>query len=90
MAVVALKLKILPSSPDADLEELEEKLKENLEKAGAIKVNSVEKEPIAFGLNSLIITLAWPEEQDTDKAEQACQIENITSVEILDYRRAVG
>ena len=90
MAVVALKIKILPETPETNLEELKGKLQVALEKAGAVRVQSIETEPIAFGLNALIITLAWPEQMETDTAENACKIEGVGNTEIIDYRRAFG
>jgi translation elongation factor EF-1beta len=35
--------------------------------------------------------MAWPEQLDTDKAENILRgIEKVSSVEIIDYRRAFG
>lgn len=90
MAVVAVKIKALPESPESDLEDLKHKINKALIKAGAIKINSMEEEPIAFGLKAIIIFFAWPEEKETSLAEDACRIEGISSVEIIDYRRAFG
>lgn len=90
MAVVAIKIKILPESPDVDLEKLKQELKVSLNKAGAIKINSIEEEPIAFGLKALIIFFAWPEQKETSEAEDACRISGVSSLEIIDYRRAFG
>jgi len=90
MGVVALKIKIMPESIDTDLEVIKKKIEESIMQAGAIRINSIEIEPIAFGLKAIIITLAWPEQEETDKAEQALKVEGVGSVEILDYRRAFG
>jgi len=90
MATAILKLKIMPESPEADLGAIEGKTKAALEKLGA-KIHSVEKEPIAFGLVALIFTVVWPEEIGTDEAENAVKgVESVSSVEIIDYRRAFG
>lgn len=90
MGVVALKIKIMPESVGTDLEEIKSKIKKSLEKAGAIKIHPIETQEIAFGLKALIVTLAWPESMETEKAEAACKVENVSSVEIIDYRRAFG
>lgn len=90
MAVAALKIKALPNSPELNFDEVKEKIKESLKEAGAIKVNSIEEELLAFGLKALIITISWPEQLPTEKAEEACQVEGISSVQIIDYRRAFG
>lgn len=90
MAVVAIKIKALPESPDIDLEEIKAKIKESLMKAGAVKINSIEEEPLAFGLKALIIFFAWPEAEDGSKAEEAVRVAGISSIEVIDYRRAFG
>ena len=90
MGVAILKIKIMPESPEIHLNSLKEHIKDSLEKAGAVKINVIEEEPIAFGLKALIITLAWPEGLETEKAETACRLEGVSSVEVLDYRRAFG
>jgi elongation factor 1-beta len=90
MATAILKLKIMPESPETDLGAIEKKVKTALEKLGA-KIHSVEKEPIAFGLVALIMTVVWPEETGTEDAENAVKaVEGVSSVEIIDYRRAFG
>lgn len=89
MAVTALKLRIMPSSPEINLEQLKKKIKEKLKKVGAIRIDKIEEEEIAFGLKALIVTIAWPENLETEKAENI-EVEEISSVKIIDYRRAFG
>ena len=86
-----MKIKVMPSSPETNLDELKEKLKEKLKQAGALNVDKIEEEEVAFGLKALIITAPWPEEQETSKAEDALkEVEDVSSVDIIDYRRAFG
>ena len=87
--MTALKLRIMPESLEINLEKLKSKLKESLKEAGALNT-SIEEEDIAFGLKALIVTTAWPENLDTEKAEKSCTIEGVSSVQIIDYRRAFG
>lgn len=90
MAEVSLKIKVLPKSPEEDLEELKEEVEKILNEANAIEINSIEEEPIAFGLKALIVTLVWPEEQETEMAEEALKKnEKVSSTEILDYSRTM-
>ena len=89
MAITALKLKIMPEQGE-NLEVLKKNLEISLTQAGAVKINSMIEEPIAFGLKAIIITLAWPENKETGEAEEAAKIEGVSSVEIIDYRRAFG
>ena len=51
-----------------------------------------EEDPIGFGLNALKVTFVMDEEGgSTDKLEEDLKsIEGITSVEVIDMRRALG
>ncbi len=89
MGIVAVKIKIMPESPEVDLAQLREKLEKKIYTLGG-KVNQAEEEPIAFGLKAIIITIAWPEEKSTDLLESELQTEEVSSVQIIDYRRAFG
>lgn len=88
MAVVGIKIKIMPESTEA-LEGLKLSIEPKLREIGAINVNSIETEEIAFGLKALIVTFAWPEERETSLIEEM-KLEGISSLEIVDYRRAFG
>jgi len=86
--MTAVKVKIMPSSIEVNLEDIKKQIPGKLEKAKNI---SIEEQEIAFGLKAIMLTFAWPEEQDTDIIENSLsEIENVSSVEILDYRRAFG
>jgi len=91
MAVAALKIKVLPESPETDLMKMKADIEKSLIEAGALKINSIEEEPIAFGLKALIVFFAWPEQNETELAEATIRkVENVSSVEVIDYRRAFG
>ena len=93
MATAILKIKIMPESPDTDLEKIKEIVKQKVESEGGAlnPTQAFEEEPIAFGLKALIVTFAWPEQKDTDLAENTLKdIEGVSSVSIIDYRRAIG
>ncbi len=90
MGITAVKIKIMPSSPDVNLEEIKEKAKEKIEKAGG-KNSQFEEEAIAFGLKAIITLFAWPEEQEIEPLEEKLkEIENVNSVQVIDMRRAFG
>ncbi|MFH1500325.1 MAG: elongation factor 1-beta [archaeon] len=90
MTIVALRIKVMPTSPEVDLEEIKVKIKEKIESQEG-KINNMEEEPIAFGLKAIIVTIAWPEVKETDLAEDAIkEIENVSSTQVIDYRRAFG
>jgi len=91
MAVVAIQIKVMPSSPDEDIHALKEEIQVVLKRAGAIRVEKISEEDIAFGLKAIIVTVAWPEEKETSEAQTAIEsIEGISSTDIIDYRRAFG
>ncbi len=89
-ATAAVILKIMPDAPDADLEAIKKKAKEVLESEGAQNI-SFEEEPVAFGLKAIMMKMAWPEEKSTDIIEEkAAGVDNVSSAQIADYRRAFG
>jgi len=90
MGIVAVIVKMMPLSPDTNLEEIETKAKSVMEIQGAKNI-SFEEKPIAFGLKAIMLKMAWPEEKSTDIIESSlAEIENVSSVKIEDYRRAFG
>jgi len=88
MAMTAVKVKIMPESLETNLAKIQLGIHEKLKEAKNIQI---EEQEIAFGLKALIATFAWPENLDTDKIENSlAKIKGVSSVEILDYRRAFG
>lgn len=87
---VAIIMRIMPSSPQDDLEEMKKNVIEKLSAEGAQNI-SFEEHPVAFGLKALMLKMAWPEEKGTEMVEEIVQkIENVSSTKIEDYRRAFG
>lgn len=90
MAIVAWKIKVMPESPETDLKPIKEESEKLLKSEGAKRV-IIEEQPIAFGLIAVILTVAWPEEKDTEPMENKIkEIPKVSSVETIDYRRAIG
>ena len=90
MGFTAVQLKIMPDSPSADLKAIEKKAEEIINSMHKTSVN-VEEQPIAFGLNAIILSFAWNDEIETEKLEaELAKIEHVSSVEILDIRKAFG
>ena len=90
MATVLITLRIMPDSPEADMERIESDIKNELESEGA-KNLSFEIHPIAFGLKAILVKFSLPEEKGTDNLESAIsQIDSVSSVKIEEYRRAFG
>jgi elongation factor 1-beta len=91
MAEVVITIKIMPSSPQADLEQIKEKADSEIIKFGG-RVGKVEEKPVAFGLKALNIIFVSDESKgSTDKLEENIRkIKDVNSAEITDVRRAIG
>jgi len=90
MGIAAVKIRILPTSPEVDLEKLKKTVKILIEKIGG-KNCSFEEEPIAFGLKAIIAFFAWPEEIELENLEnQINKVEDVSSLQVIDMRRALG
>lgn len=90
MAIAAVKIKIMPVSPDVDLENIKNSTKSIVEESGGKNCN-FEEEPIAFGLKAVIALFAWPEEKELENLEESLRnIEDVNSVQVIDMRRAFG
>lgn len=91
MATAGIKFKIMPESLDTNLEDIKAKAKQVIESFDSGVFSEAEKQPIAFGLNALVLTIALSEDEETDAVEtKLSEIEGVSSVEMIDYRRAIG
>lgn len=90
MSTAAVQFKIMPESPDTDLEKVKNDCKSKIEEMGGTFSNS-EEQPIAFGLKAVILSLAYPEAKEIDELQNLlAEIEGVSSAEMIDYRRAIG
>ena len=90
MEFALIRIKIMPDSQSADLEKIERKTSEILTEAGSKSIK-FEKEPIAFGLTAIIAQFSWDDSESNDELMEKLQsMHNISSAEIIDYRRAIG
>jgi elongation factor 1-beta len=88
--VAAIIVKLMPSSPDVNLREIENHAKHTMEKHGARNI-TFEIREVAFGLKSIHMKLAIDESKGTDLVEnELSKIKDVSSVIIEDYRRAFG
>jgi len=91
MATAGIQFKIMPKDTETDLKKLATEIKTKIESFESGVLNEIKEEPIAFGLKALIVTSAISENEEVDKVENAIsEIEGVSSVELIDYRRAVG
>jgi len=90
MGTALVIMKIMPESPEADLEAIQQKAKQIVEEKGGEKPFT-KTEPIAFGLNAIILNFSIDEEIEMDPLETALrEIEAVSSAEVTDFRRAFG
>jgi len=90
MAQTVITIRIMPDSPDVNLEAIEKKARSEIEKLNGY-VGKVEIVPVAFGLNSINITFILDESKGTEIVEERIKsIEDVQNAEVIDVRRAVG
>ena len=80
---VIMTFKIMPKDPSVDLDGMETEIKSKL------NVTSIDREPVAFGLNSLKVVANVPETDGAaDKAEDDLNaIEGVGGVEVISMTR---
>jgi elongation factor 1-beta len=80
MGDVAIILKIMPESPDVDLEALKSEIKE------AVAVHDIVEEPIGFGLSALKVAVVVPDQEGVADAVQ----DKITAINGVEHADIVG
>jgi elongation factor 1-beta len=82
MGKVAAKLKVMPQSPDVDLDELQERLEASLPEGAEIR--GVERDDVAFGLVALLPTVIVPDDAGGTEAveESFSQVDDVESVAV--------
>ncbi|MEK6836488.1 MAG: elongation factor 1-beta [Nanoarchaeota archaeon] len=89
-STIVVIIKIMPESVSTNLKQIEEQVRKKLEPHGGRNITFEEKE-IAFGLKSITLKMAFPEEKGTDLIENLIhEVPEVSSVTIEDYRRAFG
>lgn len=101
MAKAIVTLKIMPDSPETDLNALEHKVLNSIkhfcnekDKDGHLKEADYKTviEPVAFGLKAIKLTFVMEESRgSTENLENEISgFEDVNSVEVIDVRRAIG
>jgi elongation factor 1-beta len=82
MGKVAAKIKVMPQSPEVDLDALQERLEQSLPEGA--KINGVERDDVAFGLVALFPTVIVPDDAGgTDAVEESfAAVEGVESVSV--------
>lgn len=91
MAKVIVEMKIMPVSPDTDLEKLKDQVDKEITAFGA-KMHKHEIQPVAFGLKALVVTLVADEDKgSTDALEETLSaLNHVESVMVTAVSRALG
>lgn len=92
MGQAVVTFKVMPESPEVDLDSLEDYAKEQIQEQYEPSELKVKREPVAFGLKSLVIQFTMDEEQgNTDDLEATMNDhEDVRNAETTDVRRAFG
>ena len=92
MAEVVVSLKIMPESPEIDLDAVQSKAMEAIKAFTNMDEMKASQEPVAFGLKSVNLVFVMSEDQgSTDELEKTiADMEGVNSVEVTDVRRAMG
>jgi len=86
MGEVAVTLKVMPESPEVDLEALKASIKDVVDEK---EFERIEEEPIGFGLVALIVTVVVDDgEGGSEAAEQAiADLSDVATVEVTHMTR---
>ena len=86
MSDVAAQIKVMPESPEVDLDALEERLRDALPEGA--EISGFERDDVAFGLVALLPTVIVPDDAGgTEAVEEAfAEVSEVESVEV----RSVG
>ena len=87
MGKVAAKIKVMPQSPEIDLDSLQARLEEALPEGA--KIQGFERDDVAFGLVALLPTVVVPDSAGgTEAVEEAfSDVEGVESVSVENVGR---
>ncbi|WP_277552977.1 elongation factor 1-beta [Halobaculum limi] len=87
MGKVAAKMKVMPQSPEIDLDELQERLEASLPQGAEIR--NVERDDVAFGLVALLPMVVVPDDAGgTEAVEEAfAGVDGVESVKVEEVGR---
>ncbi|PSQ20572.1 elongation factor 1-beta [Halobacteriales archaeon QS_9_67_17] len=82
MGKVAVKLKIMPESPEVDLDALQERLEGSLPEGA--KIQGFERDDVAFGLVALLPTVIVPDDAGGSEAVEEAfgGVEGVESIAV--------
>lgn len=92
MAKAIITFKLMPESPDVNLDAISKKAQDIAQKAGAIGQMQTKIEPIAFGLKAVLVMVMYDVEgSDFDAiAEKMSLIDGVQNAEVAKMDLALG
>jgi len=92
MAQVAVIMKVIPGSPEANFEKITKECIDICKKYADTDLVNVKEEPLAFGLKELLFNFLMEESiGDTEPLEaQLSEVDEVQTVSTTDVRRAFG
>ncbi|OYR38069.1 MULTISPECIES: elongation factor 1-beta [Halorubrum] len=87
MGDVAAKIKVMPNSPEVDLDDLQDRLEESLPQGA--KIRGFQRDDVAFGLVALLPTVIVPDGAGgTEAVEEAfADVDGVESVAVENVGR---
>ena len=87
MGEVVAAIKLMPESPDVDLEKMKSDIQTSIPEGA--ELHKVDEEPIAFGLVALnVMVIVEDQEGGTEKVEEnLAKINGVSNIEVTDTRR---
>jgi len=90
MGIALIKIKIMPESPKTDLELIKDSAYDLISENDGKNI-MFNEEDIAFGLRAVIASFDLDESLPLDPIEDSLkEIERVSSVQVIDMRRAFG
>lgn len=82
-----VKYKLMPTSPETDLEAIKKNAKKIVEEFGG-ENKEYSEEPVAFGLKSITVFFYYLDDKNTEGLEEKFEsIENVQSAQLIDMRK---
>lgn len=90
MGIMLVKIKIMPVSPETDLEKIKNKAYSIIQEENGKNI-IFHEEPIAFGLKAVIASFDINEQEPLEPIEENLRkIKEVNSTNVIDMRRAFG
>lgn len=92
MGTAVVTVKVMPESPEIDLEKIQEEVAKIVREFAGDRDTKATIEPVAFGLKCLNFIFVMDENLGSPDvvAEKVETLEGVNSAEISDVRRAIG